>query len=235
MIDTKTFFKEMARLLGENPDSFYSRLSVAKYYEIGKGGKNGLPWNWMAKVGLENKDSVFSARMTSFGILDLHSINKSMKEQVRRLVQSYDDYLMIKMPKVIKTLNTSYLHPIAKTNNHSINTLGLFKTMAKISHHDPSDFYSRLTVAKHYETIEESEKDNPWYWSDKVGLKDDSFTVHMTRYNVENPDYILSNPAISEDQQTKLYTALLKYKNYLRVIMKPIYHMLNDKFINPAD
>lgn len=110
MIDTTTTFIELADAMHKNINDFYSRISTAKYYENNKNTEkdNGLPWNWMCKIGL--KDNSFAVRMTSFGILGFHKTDEKSR-QVYRILLSYDDYLVDRLGPVIRTLNRKFSNP----------------------------------------------------------------------------------------------------------------------------
>lgn len=109
MMDTKSTFIELASVMHKNINDYYSRISLAKYYENNKNTtKNaGLPWNWMCKIGL--KDNSFAVRMTSFGILGYQPTEKN--KNVYRILMSYDQFLIDKMGPVVHLVNDRFQNP----------------------------------------------------------------------------------------------------------------------------
>lgn len=118
MIDTGTLFEELAKLFRLNKNDFFCRVSMAQYLESSF-GKHGLPWNWMAKIGI--KDNSLAIRLTSLGVKErAELLNPKFSKKISRmyklnnnhvgkdlflLLNSYDQYLNQKMHPLVMKVN----------------------------------------------------------------------------------------------------------------------------------
>lgn len=107
VIDTQTLFNELARIMNDNADDFYCRVSLDRYFEPNR--DKDLDWTWKAVVG-HKYDHRFYVTVTSFGVTNASSLlssdySEETKKHAYQLLNSYANYLSTIYDKVVAKMN----------------------------------------------------------------------------------------------------------------------------------